>query len=456
MERSVWNQAVEMMPREQMDALRTRRLRRQMSYCYRKSEFYRERFDRVGVRPGDIHSWQDIRKLPVLMTKDDERESDEESLRRFGHPFGMHICVPPQKIVSANATSGTTGTPTFSYTFTRRDLETLAESLCRMYWIAGLRPGDRLLNAFMVSGAGSAAGAVWTNPLKLMNILSLEVGAEAPLERLVRIATLTHPKALMCSPSFAESLAQRYLEAAGKPVSELGFKVLLFTGEPGIGIPAVRARMEQTYGGRWFEWTGHQGDAIAVSCEAPEYQGAHELAPEVAIYGEDLVDPVTKKPVEVKDGVIGEGVLTSLKREGTPYFKYAMGDVLQVFTSPCECGYPGVGCRKKIVGRVEDAMSVEGVTIFPTMVKDVVTSFMPRLSGSMRIVLTEKLPFIKPPLRLKVEHGRGLEPRQLKDLEGELKRRMKEKVGVVPEVEFLPPGALEVASWKTPVFEKLY
>ncbi|MDP2726899.1 MAG: phenylacetate--CoA ligase family protein, partial [Dehalococcoidia bacterium] len=258
------------------------------------------------------------------------------------------------------------------------------------------------------------------------------------------------------SPSFAESLAQRYLDTTGKLVSELGFKFLLLTGEPGIGIPAVRAKTEQAYGGRWFEWMGHQGETISVSCNAPEYQGAHEVAPEVSIYGEDLVDPVTKKPVEVKDRAIGEAVLTSLKREGTPYLKYAMGDVIQVFTTPCQCGYPGAGCRKKILGRVEDAMSVEGVTIFPTMLKDVVTSFMPRLTGGMRVVLTEKLPFIKPPLRLKVEYGQGVEPQQLKDLERGLKRRMKEKVGVTPEVEFLPPGALAVAFWKTPAFEKLY
>lgn len=455
MECTTWNPAMEPMPGEQMDMLRTQRLRRMIAYCRRHSQFYREKLDKAGIKPADIDTWRDIRKLPVLMTKDDERESDEESVRRFGHPFGMHLCVPPHKIIVANATSGTTGNPTFSYTFTTRDMQTTAESMCRLYWMAGLRPGDRLLNAFPISGGGSTGGSFWTSPLRMMNVLSLELGAEAPLDRMLRITNLTRPRAIMSSPSYAESFAQRYLEATGDPVSTLGFKVLLFTGEPGIGIPAVRAKMEQTYGGRWFEWLGHQGEAISVSCDAPEYRGAHEVAPENTIFGEDLVDPVTKKPVEVKDGAIGEAVLTSLKREGTPYLKYAMGDVVQVFTGKCDCGYPGPGCRKKILGRVDDAMSVGGKTVFPTMVKDVVTTFMPRLTGGMRIVLVDKLPTVRPPLRLKLEHERGLGPEQLQDLELEVAAGMRRKLGIDVAVQMVAPGTLQVGSWKTPFFEKL-
>jgi hypothetical protein len=41
----------------------------------------------------------------------------------------------------------------------------------------------------------------------------------------------------------------------------------------------------------------------------------HEV-PEFSIHAEDLVDPVTKEPMKVKEGVIGEAVLTALDREG--------------------------------------------------------------------------------------------------------------------------------------------
>ena len=77
------------MSREEMESLRLKRLKKQLKYCYRNSEFYRRRFDAVGARPEDIVTWEDFRKLPVLMTKDDERASRDESISRFGHPFGI-------------------------------------------------------------------------------------------------------------------------------------------------------------------------------------------------------------------------------------------------------------------------------------------------------------------------------------------------------------------------------
>jgi len=52
-----------------------------------------------------------------------------------------------------------------------RDVQTTAESMCRMYWMAGLRPGDRLLNAFPVSGGGSTCWELLYFPVPLMVIV---------------------------------------------------------------------------------------------------------------------------------------------------------------------------------------------------------------------------------------------------------------------------------------------
>ena len=452
----LWNEKMETISREEVELLRLERLQRQLKYCYDNSEYYNTEFDEIGFAPEDIKNWEDFRRLPILMTKEDERASQQKSMEMLGHPFGMHLCLPPENIIAANATTGTTGLPTFSYSFTKQDLDILTEGMCRVYWLVGFRPGDRVLYAFPISGGISTSGGLWTNPIRHMGALPLEIGAEAGIERVLRMAVLSSPTALMASPSFAMSLAQKCMEVTGKEMKDLRFKKLLLTGEPGIAIPAIRDKMESTYGARWYEFAGPMGEALCGSCEAEQYQGVHDVIPESHIYLEDLVDPVTKKPMEVQDGIIGEGIFTSLQREGVPYIKYAYGDIIQVFTKDCVCGYPGPGYRYKISGRVDDIIVVDGIPVLPVMLKDVVTSFVPRVTGEMRIILLEKLPHIQPPLRLRIEHGTDVGIEALEDLGKAIKGKIHRKLNIPCEIEFLHPGVLERAEWKTPVFEKKY
>jgi phenylacetate-CoA ligase len=187
-----------------------------------------------------------------------------------------------------------------------------------------------------------------------------------------------------------------------------------------------------------------------------EYQGMHEVAPEFSIHAEDIVDPVTKEPVKVEEGAIGETVLTALDREGLSFIKYATGDVIQLSTQPCSCGYPGPGYRFKMVGRVEDMLFVEGVRVFPISLRQVISSFSPRLTGAVRIVLFEKPPQITPPLRIKAEHGPGMEEKDLKNLKREVEAKIQTTCGIMPEVELAPPESLSRSIWKTSMFERKY
>jgi len=274
------------------------------------------------------------------------------------------------------------------------------------------------------------------------------------MERIFFLARLTRPNALIASPSFAESMIEKYKELTGGEIRELGLKKLLLTGEPGIQIPSLKKRIEEAFGGRWCDWIGPNGEGFCATCESEEFVGLHEAAPELSIACEDLVDPATKKPIEVKDGAIGEPVITSLEREGAPYVKYALGDIVQVLTQPCQCGYPGPGYRKKVLGRVEDLLIVDGVSILPAAIKDTVNSFVPRVTGAMRIVLTEQPPRVIAPLKLKLEHGAGEE--QLGDLAKEMVAKIQERHGIRAAIDFVSPGTLERASFKTPAFEKRY
>ena len=132
----------------EIEQLLAPRLRKQIDYCCSKSEYYQKKFKQAGAEPSDIRTFDDLRRLPVFMTKDDERASQEESRRRLGHTWGMHLCAPPEEVYLTGTTSGTTGVPTFTYTFTKNDIDFLAHRLGHRLNLCGVGKGDRVLFFF--------------------------------------------------------------------------------------------------------------------------------------------------------------------------------------------------------------------------------------------------------------------------------------------------------------------
>ena len=84
---------IECMSRDEMTALQSERLVRQVKNVYENVAFYRKKMDDMGVEPGDIKGIEDIGKLPFT-TKEDLRAN---------YPFGL-LAVPQDKIVRVQGT----------------------------------------------------------------------------------------------------------------------------------------------------------------------------------------------------------------------------------------------------------------------------------------------------------------------------------------------------------------
>ena len=97
---------IECMSRDEMCALQSKRLVKQVENVYHHVEFYHDKMKSMGIEPGDIKGIEDIYKLPFT-TKEDLREQ---------YPFGL-LAVPKSKVARVQGTSGTTGKLTLaSYT----------------------------------------------------------------------------------------------------------------------------------------------------------------------------------------------------------------------------------------------------------------------------------------------------------------------------------------------------
>lgn len=103
-----WDRAAETMPTDELKQLQLAKLRSIVAYSYNHSPYYRELYDAAKVRPDDIKSLDDLRRLPPICKCDLRKDIAE-------HPkFGRILAVPEEDVVYVACSSGTTGRPLVS------------------------------------------------------------------------------------------------------------------------------------------------------------------------------------------------------------------------------------------------------------------------------------------------------------------------------------------------------
>src|SRR5438094_4753500 len=171
--------------------------------------------------------------------------------------------------------------------------------------------------------------------------------------------------ALVCTPSYALHL----LEVAGQrgmDLRKLGVRTTVHAGEPGAGIPAVRARIEEAWAARAFDHAG-MTEMGAYGFECARQAGLHVNESEFIA---EVIDPVSGAPAQE-----GELVLTNLGRAGSPAIRYRTGDRVRVANAPCACGRTFLRLAGGILGRLDDMLIVRGVNVFPSAIEGIVRRF---------------------------------------------------------------------------------
>ncbi|MBB5046885.1 phenylacetate-CoA ligase [Rhodopseudomonas rhenobacensis] len=428
---------------------RFERLKQQIRHVWSNADYFRPRLIAAGLSsPDDVRSLDDFRRLPAMLDKASHRQSQEDSLARYGHPFGLHLTVPVEQAVHLAATSGTTGQPTF-YVFSRRDLEISHRVLARLFAHAGIRPGETTFHAFGLSLW--LAGITYVQALEAYGARPVALGAEAGVPKILRYIAFTRPTTLFATPSMVTQLVERAPKEIGKPVAALGIKRVLCAGEPGAGLPAFRQRVREEFGAEVFDFMGGAWHNAASSCASSDYHGMHYLSDDTC-FRYDLVDPATKQPLALTDGAVGEAIHTALDYQAAPAFRYATGDILKIHVGVCPgCGV--FGTRMEVVGRVDDMLAIKGVKVYPAAIQNVVLQFQPRVSGELRIRLDRPPPKVEPPLRLVIEAASDVPEAAWPSLADDIAHRIRELLSFRPVVSILPHGSLPRSGQKTKLIE---
>jgi phenylacetate-CoA ligase len=430
---------IETMDRGQVRALQEAKLAKQLDYLLARSPFYQEKFRAAGIRRKHFRTLPDLTQFPIT-TKEELRESQIAS-----PPLGRHMAAEMTRVIRIHSSTGTTGQPSF-VGVTQRDAEVWTCVTARSFYTQGLRPSDIVIQA--ASLALFVGGLPAKDAIERIGATFVPVGAGAS-EKLLLVAKALRANALHCTPSYAMYLADYVRREAGIEPRTLGLEKIVCGAEPGAGIPSVRAKMQQEWGARVTEGLGNADMAPIIFAECRDQSGMHFNGQEY-IFAE-IIDPESGKNLPVEPGVEGELVYTSLERECVPLLRFRTRDRVTILGTSCPCGRTSFKLR--CVGRTDDMLIVLGVNVFPSAIKDVISSFYPRTTGEVQIVLEQPGPGVKPPLRVVAEHRSSAEVAALKI---DVERKIKAVLNVPASVELVPAGTLPRFEMKGQLVKKLY
>ncbi len=303
---------------------------------------YVRRMADAGLKPEDIHTLEDLNRLPV-MSKD-----EVIALQAEQPPFGGMLACRPSELKRIFQSPGPIYEP---------------EARVDDYWrvgrsmrAAGFEPGDLVLNAF--SYHLTPAGAMFEEGLRAAGCTIIP-GGVGSMEQQIELVCKVEASGYVGLPSYLKAM----FDKADELGLELPFRKAALGAEP--LLPAQRAAFKarglvarQGYG------TAECG-ILGYECEREE--GWH-IPDDVIV---QICDINSGQPLP--PGEVGQVVATLYN----PYYaliRFGVGDLSAIHPQPCECGRPS----QRLVGwlgRVGAAVKVRGMFLHPSQVARFVGRF---------------------------------------------------------------------------------
>lgn len=341
------NFSVEYLKRDDLRKLQSERLVAMMDYLNGKSEFYKNKFDELGISFSDIKTIEDITKLPITYKQD----------LRDQYPFGL-FTVPKEELQRIHCSSGTTGKPTV-VGYTKDDVELFSEVVARSLNAAGAKPGMQLHNAYgygiFTGGLGLHYGAEKLG----MSVLPISGGMTS---RQVDLIIDFKPEVICCSPSYALTIAEEFSKR-GIAAEDISLKYAVLGSEPWTEL--IRHHIEERLGVQATNIYGlSEIIGPGVSMEDVEEKGGSYIW-EDHFYPE-ILDPITKLPLPLgEEGVL---VITTLTKQAMPLLRYWTNDITSLYYD--ENAKRTMIKMKPILGRSDDMLIVRGVNVYPSQIEE--------------------------------------------------------------------------------------
>jgi phenylacetate-CoA ligase len=415
----IWNKEIECMSRAKMRDLQSVKLKDLVTRVYNNVPFYRKSMDELGVKPEDIHSIDDIVKLPFTKKSD----------LRDHYPFDL-FAVPMNEIVRVHASSGTTGKPT-TVGYTKNDIEIWREVLARCLTMANISSSDIMQVSY---GYGLFTGGLGVHYGAETVGCTVVPASGGNTRRQLQLMADFGTSVLACTPSYALHLADA-LKENGHSLQDLKLKIGVFGAEP--WTENMRLELEKKWGIHAFDIYGLSeimGPGVANDCIHHVGLHVHEDH-----FFPEIVDPITKLPVA--EGEEGELVFTTLTKEGIPLLRYNTRDLSRLYYEPCACGRTTVRMQK-ITGRSDDMLIIRGVNLFPSQIEHVLLE-MGETSAHYMLYIDKKNNLDTLELQVELDESKMVDTiRELQMLSRKLEQALNSAIGLSVKVTLVEPKTI--------------
>ncbi len=424
---TIWNPRFEKLAREELEQLQLERLQSTLNRANLHVAYYQKVFDREGIVPEAVANLADLQKIPFT----------DRSTLRAAYPYDM-FAVPLRDVVRLQTSAGTTGEP-IVVGYTRNDIAHWTELTARLLAAAGVGAEDVIQIAFDYGLFPGALGM--HHGARAIGAAVIPVSAIG-VEQQIRLLKDCRSTVLVAPPSYARRVGAALAEAKIDP-ADLRLRVGVFGAEP--WPESLRLLLEGSLNLKAFDFYGLSeifNPGVAGECEARN--GLHifedHFIPEV-------IDPQTARPLP--PGEEGELVLTSLTKEAFPLVRYRTGDITSLLGGPCPCGRTLLRMAR-VKGRTDDLVSVQGVSVFPSQVEQILA----RIEGcaphfQIRVGNEEG----KEAVELRVEISPAVffdEMRRLQALRQTIAGEVLRELGLTVTVKLVEPRSLQGGAGKSP------
>ncbi len=327
LERSQW------WTQDRIIELQNERLQELMKHAYDNVSYYRRIFDERGLKPGDIRSSADLKKLPVLNKR--IIRHNFELLK--ASDFWARSPIPA-------STSGSTGEPLVFYS-TKDDQHNwgYARALRTRSW-SGYRLGDKIAIFRSRLPNETLPEKVTKGTKRFFRRSALfepQTMSEETMPLIARNLEAFRPKFIGGYPSAIYLLA-RYFQKQGTPKFEL--QAVMASAEQIYDYQ--RELFHKVFGCETYSYYS-SWEVLDIAAECPQHTGYH-------IAAENLIVEVTDEvgnPLPV--GMEGRILLTNLHNYAMPFIRYDIGDSGTISDVVCPCGRSGLPLLVNLSGRAD-------------------------------------------------------------------------------------------------------